>query len=47
VKEGRLHLEVYSFTTENIVKVLQRGRDAILSTMTLAGIATPIASLSL
>ncbi|MDP3177515.1 MAG: ABC transporter permease subunit, partial [Spirochaetaceae bacterium] len=35
----------YSFTTKNIVEALQRGKDAFLSTMTLAGIATPIAGL--
>ena len=33
----------YSFTTENIVEALQRGKSAMLQTMTLAGIATPIA----
>ena len=33
----------YSFTTSNIVEALQRGKQAMLSTMTLAGIATPIA----
>jgi len=33
----------YSFTTVNIVEALQRGKAAMLSTMTLAGIATPIA----
>ena len=33
----------YSFTTSNIVEALQRGKEAIISTMTLAGIATPIA----
>lgn len=33
----------YTFTTENIVEALQRGKDAMFQTMTLAGIATPIA----
>ena len=33
----------YTFTTANIVEALQRGRAAMISTMTLAGIATPIA----
>ena len=33
----------YSFTTENIVEALQRGKQAMFQTMTLAGIATPIA----
>ena len=33
----------YSFTTENIVEALQRGKEAMYQTMTLAGIATPIA----
>jgi len=33
----------YTFTTANIVEALQRGRAAMVSTMTLAGIATPIA----
>ena len=33
----------YTFTTANIVEALQRGRAALVSTMTLAGIATPIA----
>lgn len=33
----------YTFTTANIVEALQRGKAAMLSTMTLAGIATPIA----
>ena len=35
----------YSFTTSNIVEALQRGKEAMISTMTLAGIATPIAGL--
>jgi len=35
----------YSFTTSNIVEALQRGKAALLSTATLAGIATPIAGL--
>jgi iron(III) transport system permease protein len=35
----------YTFTLENIVEALQRGRDAILSTVTLAAIATPVAGL--
>jgi len=35
----------YTFTTRNIVEALQRGRDALLSTMSLAGIATPVAGL--
>lgn len=35
----------YSFTTMNIVEALQRGKAALLSTVTLAGIATPIAGL--
>ena len=35
----------YSFTTANIVEALQRGKDALFSTMTLAGIATPIAGI--
>jgi iron(III) transport system permease protein len=35
----------YTFTTANIVEALQRGKDAILSTVTLAAIATPIAGL--
>jgi iron(III) transport system permease protein len=33
----------YTFTMVNIVEALQRGKAAMLSTMTLAGIATPIA----
>lgn len=33
----------YTFTTSNIVEALQRGKEAMISTMTLAGIATPIA----
>ncbi len=33
----------YTFTTANIVEALQRGKHAMISTMTLAGIATPIA----
>ena len=33
----------YTFTTANIVEALQRGKAALVSTMTLAGIATPIA----
>lgn len=33
----------YTFTTENIVEALQRGKSALFQTMTLAGIATPIA----
>ena len=33
----------YSFTTSNIVEALERGKEAMISTMTLAGIATPIA----
>ena len=33
----------YSFTLSNIVEALQRGKQAMVSTMTLAGIATPIA----
>ena len=33
----------YTFTTENIVEALQRGKDAMFQTMALAGIATPIA----
>ena len=35
----------YTFTTENIVEALQRGKDAMFQTMTLAGIATPIAGI--
>ena len=35
----------YTFTLENIVEALQRGRDALLSTVTLAAIATPLAGL--
>ena len=35
----------YTFTTANIVEALQRGKAALVSTMTLAGIATPIAGL--
>ncbi|MEO8409531.1 MAG: iron ABC transporter permease [Propionivibrio sp.] len=35
----------YSFTLENIVEALERGRHAMVSTMTLAGIATPIAGI--
>jgi iron(III) transport system permease protein len=35
----------YSFTLSNIVEALQRGRAAMISTVTLAGIATPIAGL--
>jgi len=35
----------YTFTLENIVEALQRGRDALLSTVTLAAIATPVAGL--
>ena len=33
----------YTFTMVNIVEALQRGKAAMVSTMTLAGIATPIA----
>ena len=33
----------YTFTTANIVEALQRGKAAMISTVTLAGIATPIA----
>jgi iron(III) transport system permease protein len=33
----------YTFTTANIVEALERGQHAMISTMTLAGIATPIA----
>ncbi len=33
----------YTFTTENIIEALQRGKSALFQTMTLAGIATPIA----
>jgi iron(III) transport system permease protein len=35
----------YSFTTSNIVEALQRGKAALLSTATLAAIATPIAGM--
>ena len=35
----------YSFSTENIVEALTRGQDALIDTLTLAGIATPIAGL--
>ena len=35
----------YSFTLSNIVEALERGKAALLSTVTLAGIATPIAGL--
>jgi len=35
----------YSFTLANIPEALTRGKDAMLSTLTLAGIATPIAGL--
>jgi iron(III) transport system permease protein len=35
----------YSFTTANIVEALQRGKAALVSTATLAGIATPIAGI--
>lgn len=35
----------YTFTLVNIVEALQRGKAALVSTMTLAGIATPIAGI--
>jgi iron(III) transport system permease protein len=35
----------YSFTTLNIIEALQRGRDSLVSTATLAAVATPIAGL--
>ncbi len=33
----------YTFTLQNIGEALQRGKDSLISTLTLAGIATPIA----